>query len=77
VAQMLLEHGADMNHQSTKGCTALLLASNNGFFDLAELLLDHGADIEKQLVVGDLNGQSEHPAHNNNVVDVGSLCFVC
>lgn len=48
IAQLLLEHGADVNQAGKEdGTTALLTAAENGFDRLCELLLSLGAESEK------------------------------
>jgi ankyrin repeat protein len=45
----LVESGADVNYQDPKyGTTALMLASNYGFIDMARYLLDNGAKVNIQ-----------------------------
>lgn len=43
-AQLLLDHGAEINKQDLVGGTALQWAVENNNFELCELLLNHGAD---------------------------------
>ncbi|KAL5471543.1 hypothetical protein EMCRGX_G029667 [Ephydatia muelleri] len=45
VAQVLIQHGANLNLTDADGKTALMMASLGGFHDLAQLLLQHGADL--------------------------------
>jgi ankyrin repeat protein len=50
---LLLENGADVNHQDRKrGSTALKNAASRGHFDVVRLLLDHGADVNMQCIYG-------------------------
>ena len=44
--QRLLNLGADVNHQDSKGKTALHRASKAGFVETASILLDHGASVK-------------------------------
>jgi ankyrin repeat protein len=44
IAQLLLEHRADVNARTHGGFTALMEAAQNGDLDTATLLLSHGAD---------------------------------
>jgi len=44
-ARILLEHGADVNVQNSKGFTALMMACQYGKEAMVRLLVDHGADI--------------------------------
>ena len=46
VAQLLLEHGADVEAQDDDKCTPLLLASQCGHVEVARILLERGADTE-------------------------------
>ncbi|WOG28594.1 ankyrin repeat domain-containing protein [Endozoicomonas sp. 8E] len=43
--QKLLEEGVNINAVMNAGFTALMIASSEGFTDLAELLIRHGADV--------------------------------
>ncbi|KAL4795131.1 ankyrin repeat-containing domain protein [Aspergillus venezuelensis] len=49
--KLLLDHGADVNHQrrsaTRSGANALETSIATGLCDIAKILLDHGADIEK------------------------------
>ena len=44
-ARILLEHGADVNVQNSKGFTALMMACQYGKEAMVRLLVEHGADI--------------------------------
>lgn len=44
--QRLLDLGADVNHQDTKGKTALHRASKAGFVETAKILLENGASVD-------------------------------
>ncbi len=48
VVKLLLEAGADVNHQSKKGNTALMYASHNGHIEVVKLLLEAGAVADIQ-----------------------------
>jgi len=43
-----LDGGADVDHRSDKGKTALMLAASNGHTQTVKLLLDHGAHVDVQ-----------------------------
>ena len=45
-AQILIDHGADVNARDNRGNTALILASQSGATDLFRLLVAEGADID-------------------------------
>ena len=45
VAQLLLQHGADVAAAFNDGSTALMLAAQGGHEAVAQLLLQHGADV--------------------------------
>ncbi|KAJ7048703.1 hypothetical protein C8F01DRAFT_1070277, partial [Mycena amicta] len=70
IAQLLLEHGADINAQGGKFGTALQVASLGGHLDLARLLLEHGADVNAQ---GGLYGNSLQAATYKGHLDVVQL----
>ena len=54
IVQLLLEHGADIDHRSTvTGATALILASEHGHTDIVEILLEQGADASIETITGD------------------------
>ena len=42
---MLIEHGADVNHQNDSGETALILACERGDESLAQHLIENGANV--------------------------------
>ena len=44
--KLLLEHGANPNHQNQSGISALMLASEQGFFECVRNLCEGGADVE-------------------------------
>ncbi|KAF2194333.1 ankyrin repeat protein, partial [Zopfia rhizophila CBS 207.26] len=43
VARILLEHGQDPNSKRKTGHTCLMLAAEQGNYDMVKLLLDNGA----------------------------------
>ena len=45
MAQLLLQHGADVAAASNNGVTALMSAARGGHEAVAQLLLQHGADV--------------------------------
>ena len=44
VVRQLVEHGADVNKVTSKGCTSILNAAEEGKVNVVRYLLDHGAD---------------------------------
>ena len=48
IVKLLLQHGANVNAQSSSGNTALHYACCGGYEDVVLVLLDHNADIEHQ-----------------------------
>lgn len=46
VVKVLIEHGADINHQDAEGRTPLYIASKFGFVNIIESLFSSGADYE-------------------------------
>ena len=44
--KLLLQHRANPNHQNQSGISALMLASEQGFFDCVRNLVEGGADVE-------------------------------
>lgn len=52
IAQILLEHGANVNTRQGAGYTPLHQAAYNGHAEMVELLLRHGADLEAHLPNG-------------------------
>ena len=44
--KLLLQHKANPNHQNQSGISALMLASEQGFFDCVRNLVEGGADVE-------------------------------
>ncbi len=45
-AQLLIEHGAEVNYCNDLNITPLIEAAKNNVNEVALLLLEHGADIE-------------------------------
>jgi ankyrin repeat protein len=41
----LVEHGADLNAKNNTNYTALILASENGNFEIVKYLVEKGADV--------------------------------
>jgi ankyrin repeat protein len=52
VAELLLEHGADVNHSTKIGDTPLHKAAFRGRADLCELFIEHGAHVNASDVIG-------------------------
>jgi ankyrin repeat protein/NAD-dependent SIR2 family protein deacetylase len=65
-AQLILSLGVKsvINEKDSKGCTALLMASCNGYSDIVELLLNHDADPSIPVIDG--RTPLHYAAHNNN-----------
>ena len=61
VAQVLIEHGADLAAQTKDGSTPLHWASERGHVEVVRLLIEHGADLAAQTKDGwtPLHGASE------------------
>ena len=48
LVELLITHGANIEHRDKKGCTPLILAATGGHAITVAILLDHSADIESQ-----------------------------
>lgn len=48
LVELLLAHGANIEHRDKKGCTSLILAASAGHAVTVAILLDHSANIEAQ-----------------------------
>lgn len=48
LVELLINHGANIEHRDKKGCTPLILAASAGHAVTVSILLDHNADIEAQ-----------------------------
>ena len=48
LVELLINHGANIEHKDKKGCTPLILAASAGHAITVAILLDHNADIEAQ-----------------------------
>jgi ankyrin repeat protein len=48
IVRLLVERGANLDHQSNNGATPLCMASQQGHLETARLLLDNGAIIDRQ-----------------------------
>ncbi|KAL2797362.1 ankyrin repeat-containing domain protein [Aspergillus keveii] len=46
IVQLLLKHGAEVDHRDIDGLTALRLACNFGDTEIMAILLEHGADVD-------------------------------
>ena len=46
VVQLLLEHGAAVDHPNADGRTCLMYAGAKGYYGIAQLLVEYGADCE-------------------------------
>jgi ankyrin repeat protein len=44
VVRVLLDHGADINYQTSNGMTAIGISTRRGLLSMTKLLLDYGAD---------------------------------
>ncbi|KAH9969688.1 hypothetical protein BC827DRAFT_23481 [Russula dissimulans] len=75
VAELLLEHGADVDVRGKWGFTPLIAASwtKMGLVDIARLLLDHGADVSAQ---GDYNWTPLFMATHNGFFEICQLLQV-
>jgi len=62
IVQILLENGANIDHQDNYGQTALMYAANFGLKDVVQLLLDRGANRTLKT-----NGGNTACAANKNV----------
>jgi len=65
-AQLILSFGVKsvINEKDSKGCTALLMASCNGYSDIVELLLNYNADPSIPVIDG--RTPLHYAAHNGN-----------
>jgi ankyrin repeat domain-containing protein 17 len=48
LVELLINHGANIEHRDKKGCTPLILAASAGHALTVAILLEHNADIEAQ-----------------------------
>ena len=48
MVKFLLEKGAKVNTQNNIGCTALHIASEDGYLGVVRLLIERGANIDTQ-----------------------------
>ena len=53
VAELLLEHGAEVDRRSKDHWTALHFASQHGKLEVVRLLLDHGAEVNAETDIGE------------------------
>jgi ankyrin repeat protein len=49
IAELLIEHGADVNAKQMQGVTPLHSAAHNGQTKLSKLLIDNGADVNAEM----------------------------
>lgn len=69
-AELLINHGADVNAKQMQGVTPLHSAAHNGQNRIAQLLIDHGADLNAAMD----NGQTPlFMAEDKNFVETAQL----
>lgn len=77
IIKMLLENGADVNHQGKHRQTALHLAAVNGYEDMARILIEKGADIalkdENNRTALDLVGDYLHKYRESGAAGRGTV----
>lgn len=77
IIRMLLENGADVNHQGKRQQTALHLAAVNGYEDMARILIEKGADIalkdENNCTALDLVGEYLHKYRESGAPGRGTV----
>lgn len=61
IASMLINYGANVNHTSNSGATALMNACNSSRYDIVRLLVSNGANIN----IADINGKTAHDFAND------------
>lgn len=71
VARLLLDHGADVDHQDNTGCTALKSAVEEDSVEMVDLLLDAGADMT--ILGGTDAGNALHTAARDGHVEIVRL----
>lgn len=77
IIRMLLENGADVNHQGKRQQTALHLAVVSGYEDMARILIEKGADItlkdENNCTALDLVGEYLHKYRESGAAGRGTV----
>ena len=72
IAQVLLEHGADLRRQDRYGETPLHYAASRGRIDVARLLIKHGADVNARFRILP-DGGSDVLWRSNDTVGFGLI----
>lgn len=77
IIRMLLENGADVNHQGKHQQTALHLAAVNGYEEMARILIEKGADValkdENGCTALDLVGEYLHKYRESGAAGRGTV----
>ena len=58
MVELLIEHGADVNHQDDDGRTPLHWAARKGHLEIVSILIEEGADVNVRSLV-----KGETPLH--------------
>lgn len=69
----LLDNGAEIDHQTKKGYTALMKASQNGYTEIVLILMDRGANLNLKNIHGATAAELARQPHITTILNAASV----